>query len=332
MESNMKEILLEVKNLTVNLDLENGPVKVIENLSFTVAPKETLGIVGESGCGKSMTSLAIMGLLPQRVANMTSDSSIQFEGIELTSLKNDALQNLRGSHISLILQDSMTSLNPVTSIEKQMIETIQAHKKISRAEALAQSIDMLRKVGIPAPELRIKDYPHQMSGGMKQRICIAIALLCGPKLLIADEPTTALDVTIQAQILELLKEQKELLGTAVVLITHDLGVISDMVDNVLVMYAGRVVEYSKGDKLFEKPLHPYTQGLLACLPRTEGEDRDLLVIPGQVPLPGQNSEGCKFHPRCAFSVDFCRKAEPPLIDEDGRQVRCWLYKKTESGE
>jgi oligopeptide/dipeptide ABC transporter ATP-binding protein len=322
----MEKTLLEVKNLTVNLVLEYSSSRVIEGLSFTVAPWETLGIVGESGCGKSLTSLAIMGLLPPRVTNITSDSSIYFNGTELTALKARGLQNIRGSQISLILQDSMTALNPVASIEKQMADAILAHKKISRKEARIQSVDMLRKVGIPAPELRIKGYPHQMSGGMKQRICIAIALLCGPKLLIADEPTTALDVTIQAQILELLKEQIKSLGTAVVLITHDLGVISEMVDNVLVMYAGRAVEYSSRTMLFENPLHPYTQGLLACLPHTEGGDRDLQTIPGQVPAPGQRLEGCRFHPRCTFSADLCRREEPPLFDADKRQVKCWLYR------
>jgi peptide/nickel transport system ATP-binding protein/oligopeptide transport system ATP-binding protein len=320
----MEDYLLEVRDLTITLNLKGGKSNVVENLSFHLARGETLGIVGESGCGKSMSSLAIMGLIPPQVGSLSPSSSVRFENTELNTLPARAMQNIRGNQIALILQDSMTTLNPVTSIEKQMVETLRAHRRIGKKEAFNLSVEMLKNVGIPSPEERIKDYPHQMSGGMKQRVNIAIALLCGPKLIIADEPTTALDVTIQAQILELFRNLKKSSHAALIMITHDLGVVSNMADTILVMYAGRVVEYAEARGLFKNPLHPYTRGLMSSIPRIGRTVDKLPVIPGQVASPEDRLEGCRFRPRCSLRTGKCGE-EPPLYERDGQKVRCWIY-------
>jgi oligopeptide/dipeptide ABC transporter ATP-binding protein len=316
--------LLEVNHLSVVLKRKGVSFKAVDGLSFRVEKGRTLGIVGESGCGKSMTASAVMGLIPPQIGGVSADSSILYQGNEILHLPPKAMRDIRGSELGLILQDSMTSLNPVTTIQRQMTETVLAHRKVSRKEAIDLSIEMLRNVGIPSPELRIKEYPHQMSGGLKQRICIAIALLCKPKLIIADEPTTALDVTIQAQILDLIKRLREAIGMAAIVITHDLGVVTDIADDVLVMYAGQEVEYAKADSIFEKPLHPYTQGLLASIPQIHGEVKKLPVIPGHVPAAGDSSVGCRFHSRCSYADTKCRESEPPLRNVGDSHVRCWL--------
>jgi oligopeptide/dipeptide ABC transporter ATP-binding protein len=323
----MNDSLLNVDNLSVELTLDRGTVLVVDGISFHLAQKETLGIVGESGCGKSMMSLSILGLLPG-TGKVCAGSSIRFKGRELASLLQKEIRFIRGNRIALIPQDSMTALNPVITIERQMVDTLHAHNTISKSEARNRSIEMLKKVGIPSPEIRIKGYPYQMSGGMKQRINIAISLLCNPDIIIADEPTTALDVTIQAQILDLMSELKETMDTAIILITHDLGVVSDMTDRILVMYAGQIMEYSDTDKLFKKSLHPYTRGLLASIPRIQNEVKSLAVIPGQVRSVEEKIDGCKFHPRCFYVTDMCKHFEPPLYDVDGQKVKCWLYRDT----
>jgi oligopeptide/dipeptide ABC transporter ATP-binding protein len=327
----MENKLLEIKDLTITLALKSGPSNVVEKLSFSLQKGETLGIVGESGCGKSLSSLAIMGLIPKTVGRPDRDSQVLFHGRDLTKLSAGEMQKIRGDRIALILQDSMTTLNPVTTIEKQMTETLRAHRKITRTEAARLSLEMLRRVGIPAAEERIKDYPHQLSGGMKQRVNIAIALLCNPELIIADEPTTALDVTIQAQILELLGEVKKSSQAAIILITHDLGVVSNMADTILVMYAGRAMEYGKARGLFKKALHPYTQGLLSSIPRMDWTVDTLPVIPGQVASPEEKITGCKFRPRCDYAAEKCL-AEPPLFAVEDQQVRCWLYEPKQREE
>jgi oligopeptide/dipeptide ABC transporter ATP-binding protein len=317
--------LLEVRNLSVDIFAKPSNLRVVDGLSFSLGEKETLGVVGESGCGKSITSLALMRLIPPSIGTADATSSIRLEGRELTQLSARDMRDVRGAKISLILQDSMTVLNPVTTVKKQMVETVRAHRKVSRREAVELSIQTLHKMGIPAPEQRINDYPHEFSGGMKQRISIAIALLCAPRVLIADEPTTALDVTIQAQILSLLKRLRDETGTAIILISHDLGVVADMADNILVMYVGQCVEYSPAAQLFAHPLHPYTEGLLASIPRLDYEVKQLPVIPGNVLAAGQSSEGCRFAPRCAYASDICFAELPPLHRRGERQVRCHMY-------
>jgi oligopeptide/dipeptide ABC transporter ATP-binding protein len=321
--------LLEVRDLSVDILARPANLRVVDGLSFSLEKGETLGIVGESGCGKSITSLALMRLIPSTVGMVDAASSIRLEGRDLAELSAREMREVRGAQLSLILQDSMTVLNPVTTVKKQMVETIRAHRPVSRHEALETSIQTLRKMGIPEPERRINDYPHEFSGGMKQRISIAIALLCAPRVLIADEPTTALDVTIQAQILDLLKSLRDDTGTAIILISHDLGVVADMADDILVMYAGQCVEYSLAAQLFERPLHPYTEGLLASIPRLDYEVKQLPVIPGNVLSAGHGLAGCRFAPRCAHAMDTCLATSPPLYSVGVRQVRCHMYGKPE---
>ncbi|MDR1087904.1 MAG: ABC transporter ATP-binding protein [Coriobacteriales bacterium] len=322
--------LLEVRDLSVDILAKPINLRVVDGLSFSLGEKEILGVVGESGCGKSVTSLALMRLIPPSVGVVDAASSICLEGCELAQLPIQEMRKVCGAKISLILQDSMTVLNPVTTVKKQMIETVRAHRRVTRREALGLSIQILRKMGIPAPEQRINDYPHEFSGGMKQRISIAIALLCAPRVLIADEPTTALDVTIQAQILDLLKRLRDDTGTAIILISHDLGVVADMADNILVMYVGQCVEYSPAVQLFARPLHPYTEGLLASIPRLDYEVKQLPVIPGSVLAADQSLAGCRFAPRCSYASDICFAEPPPLCCVGERRVRCHMYKK--SGE
>lgn len=321
----MAQTVLEVSHLKTSFHSKSGVVTAVDDISFSLGKKETLGIVGESGCGKSVTSLSIMQLLPKKFSVIDSGSSIKFCGKELLGKSKNEMCAIRGKDIAMIFQDSMTSLNPVMTIGRQMSEAFTAHESVSRDEALKQSVEMLRKVGIPAPEERIKEFPHQLSGGMRQRVLIAMALSCQPQVLIADEPTTALDVTIQAQILGLMKEMKQNLNTSIILITHDMGVVAEMADHILVMYAGKVVEQSDARSLFQKPLHPYTQGLLASIPRLDMDVEELYSIPGTVPALNNMPKGCRFCDRCRKATDRCRKEAPDFYEVDGRKVRCFLY-------
>ena len=317
-------MLLSVKNLSTEFPVKKGIVKAVEDVSFDVDAGEILAIVGDSGSGKSVTSLSVMGLLaePGHVAG----GSMEFEGKDLVTLSEREYRELRGNDMAMIFQEPMTSLNPVYRVGKQIVEAIRTHENVSKKEARERAIDMLRKVGIPSPEKRIDDYPHQMSGGMRQRVMIAMALACNPKLLIADEPTTALDVTIQAQILDLLRRLRDDTGMAVLLITHDLGVVSETADRVVVMYCGQVVEEAEVRALFDHPMHPYTLGLLKSIPRLEDDDtKRLYMIKGMVPNPLEMPPGCHFSDRCDSCMDICRTQMPKLVDAGGRKVRCFLY-------
>ena len=317
-------MLLSVRNLCTNFPVKRGIVHAVEDVSFDVDAGEILAIVGESGSGKSVTSLSIMGLLgePGHVAS----GEVKFEGKDLVGLSEKDYRQLRGNDMAMIFQEPMTSLNPVYRIGNQIVEAIRTHEKVGKKEARERAIDLLRKVGIPSPEKRIDDYPHQMSGGMRQRVMIAMALACNPKLLIADEPTTALDVTIQAQILDLLRRLRDETGMAVLLITHDLGVVSETADRVVVMYCGQLVEEAEVRTLFDHPLHPYTLGLLKSIPRLEDDDaKRLYMIKGTVPNPLEMPPGCHFSDRCDSCMDICRTKVPDLVDVDGHKVRCFLY-------
>ena len=321
-------MLLSVKNLSTEFPVKKGIVRAVEDVSFDVDQGEILAIVGESGSGKSVTSLSIMGLLaePGHVAG----GSMEFEGKDLATLSEKQYRELRGNDMAMIFQEPMTSLNPVYRVGNQIVEAIRTHEKVSKAEAKARAVDLLRKVGIPSPEARINDYPHQMSGGMRQRVMIAMALACNPKLLIADEPTTALDVTIQAQILDLLRRLRDDTGMAVLLITHDLGVVSETADRVVVMYCGQVVEEAEVRTLFDHPMHPYTLGLLKSIPRLEDDDsKRLYMIKGMVPNPLEMPPGCHFSDRCDSCMDVCRTKVPELVDVDGHKVRCFLYESAD---
>jgi peptide/nickel transport system ATP-binding protein len=315
--------LLEVCDLSVHLFTARGIVRAVNNVSFALQPSRMLGIVGESGCGKSMTALALLRLIPSPPARIVS-GKIRFEGEDVVTMDAAALRALRGNRIAMIYQDPMTTLNPVFSIGEQIAETVRLHRGDGRAAAWAQAVETLRLVGIPDPDRIAHAYPHQLSGGMRQRAVIAMALACGPRLLIADEPTTALDVTIQAQILELLRRLQGELGMAVIMITHDLGVIADLVDEVAVMYAGNIVEHAPVRQLFAQPRHPYTQGLLRSVPSLEMRAHRLNTIDGVVPSPFAMPAGCAFHPRCNQAMEICRARAPNLSQaEDGARVACW---------
>ena len=289
----MGERVLEVNNLTTVFHTKTGTFPAVSQMNFTLDAGETLAIVGESGCGKSVTSLSIMHLLPDRMGEITPESSIKFKGTEISKYSNKQMSNLRGNEISMVFQDSLTSLNPTMTVMAQMVEPFMVHQKISRKDAEKAAIEMLRKVGIPNPEARVKQYPHQFSGGMRQRVMIAMALSCNPSVLICDEPTTALDVTIQAQILKMIYDLKKELDTAVILITHDMGVVAETADRVLVMYGGQGVELADCHTLFTNPLHPYTQGLLASIPKIDDDTR-LSTIEGMVPSLKDMPKGCHF--------------------------------------
>ena len=318
-----KELLLQLDNLQTYFYTEDGVVKAVDGVSFEIYKGETLGVVGESGCGKSVTSLSIMRLIPEPPGKIEG-GRIMFEGEDLVNKSQSQMRKIRGNDISMIFQEPMTSLNPVYTVGDQITEAIILHQKVSKKEAKEQAIDMLKKVGIPSPEQRVDEYPHQLSGGMRQRVMIGMALSCNPKLLIADEPTTALDVTIQAQILELMKDLKDEFNTSTMLITHDLGVVAEVSDRVAVMYAGKVVEYSDVDTIFHNPKHPYTWGLLKSIPKLDQSVDRLLTIEGVVPSPHNLPEGCSFHPRCRFATDKCREQEPNIEDiEPGHSIRCW---------
>ena len=314
--------LLEVEDLSVVFRRRGvEPFAAVDGVSFTVHPGQTLGLVGESGCGKSVTSLAIMGLLPRRGVEV--HGSVRFEGTDLLRLSPGEMRDRRGRDIGMIFQDPLSSLNPVVPLGVQVAEVLQRHRGMSRSAAKAESARLLELVGIPDPERRLSEYPHQLSGGMRQRALIAIALACRPRLLIADEPTTALDVTIQAQILALLSELVAETGTSLVLITHDLGVVAGLCDDVTVLYAGRVVEQAPRHRLFARPEHPYTHGLLGSVPRLDSpRGEPLRPIPGSVADNIPWSAGCAFAPRCENVVDSCIQRPPPLLPDDGRLLRC----------
>ena len=321
--------LLEVRDLRTYFHTEDGVARAVDGVSFHVDRGEVLGIVGESGCGKSVTSLSIMGLVadPGRIED---GSSITYEGRELTGLSEKEMRGIRGNDIAMIFQEPMTSLNPVFPVGDQIGEALRLHRGMKKKEARERSIEMLRLVGIPVAERRVDEYPHQLSGGMRQRVMIAMALANEPDVLIADEPTTALDVTIQAQILELLDELRDRLGMAILLITHDLGVVAEVCDRVVVMYAGQVVEEGSVDDIFNRPSHPYTQGLLAAVPRADRKEGRLAVIPGTVPAPTAWPKGCRFHDRCPFAWELPREELPPLFDlGGGHRSRCWLVEHPE---
>jgi oligopeptide/dipeptide ABC transporter ATP-binding protein len=314
--------LLEVRDLTTSFRTGGGEVTAVENLSFSLEKGEILGIVGESGSGKSVTALAIMGLLPRPAARIRS-GSIRFEGQDLLMLPDRSMQRLRGPGIAMVFQEPMTSLNPVFSIGEQIMETIRAHEALSQKACFARAVEMLEKVGIPSATARMADYPHQLSGGQRQRVMLAIALVCRPRLLIADEPTTALDVTIQAQILELLMDLRDEFGMAIMMITHNMGVIAETADRVLVMYAGRSVEQAPVLRLFDHPLHPYTRGLLSCVPTLDQDQERLVAIPGNLPEPSRRPPGCRFSARCVHALPMCSEAIPPLRTlESNHEAAC----------
>lgn len=319
--------VLEIKNLHTYFYTDGGVIKAVDGVDVKLRRGATLGIVGESGSGKSVTSLSVMGLLAGTKGKI-ADGEILLDGDDIVKLTKEQQRKLRGSKISMIFQEPMTSLNPVMKIGDQVAECVLQHEKISKKEALKKAEDMLRKTGVPRVEHMMKEYPFQLSGGQRQRVMIAMALVCKPEILIADEPTTALDVTIQAQILDLINELKEKLGTSVMMITHDLGVIAEVADDVMVMYAGKVVEYGSADDIFESPKHPYTSGLMNCIPKLTDEDHTRLdVIKGMVPSFDQMPKGCAFCPRCSEAKDICRERMPELMDVNGHKVRCFKYSK-----
>jgi oligopeptide/dipeptide ABC transporter ATP-binding protein len=316
--------LLEVKGLRTEFRSGGSSFAAVDGISFSLAPGETLGIVGESGCGKSVTSLSIMRLVPNPPGKITA-GEIRLEGRNLLDLPESDMRAVRGDDIAMIFQEPMTSLNPVQTVGDQIIEAVQLHRSLSAAAARARALEMLRLVKIPSPETRLDEYPHQLSGGMRQRVMIAMALACDPKLLIADEPTTALDVTIQAQILDLLRDLRERTGAAIMLITHDLGVVAEIAHRVIVMYAGRIVEEAPVGLLFADPQHPYTLGLLGSIPRlgSDGDER-LTAIEGVVPNPYALPPGCRFSPRCPLADEKCRAEQPTLREiAPGHRAACW---------
>jgi peptide/nickel transport system ATP-binding protein len=314
--------LIEIEGLRILFHGDDGrTTHAVDALDLKLAPGATLGLVGESGCGKSVTSLAIMGLLPRRSADVSG--AIRFDGFDLLQTPDQTLRDLRGNRLAMIFQEPMTSLNPSFTIGDQIIETILRHRGGSRHQARERAIALLRRVHIPSPEKRIDDYPHKLSGGMRQRVMIAMALACDPRLLIADEPTTALDVTLQAQVLDLMRELKATSGAAIILITHDLGVVAEVCDEVAVMYAGEIVERASVDELFASPQHPYTVGLLGSIPRLDRRTDHLATIEGMVPNMTKPPVGCRFAARCPFADDICTKAPPPLAEvSPGHASRC----------
>ena len=318
----MSDTLLDVRDLHVSFSTDRGELTAVDNVSFSLRSGQTVCLVGESGCGKSVTSLTLMGLL---ASNATVSGSIDFAGTDLALLSEDQMRSVRGNDIAMVFQEPMTSLNPVLTIGDQLSEGPRLHLGLSKRAARELALDMLIRVGIPRPEAVLDDYPHLLSGGMRQRVMIAMALSCVPRLLIADEPTTALDVTIQSQILELIKDLGRDSDTAVILITHDLGVVAEMADWVVMMYAGQVVEETDVMTLFERPLHPYTRGLMASIPRLESPPSERLEsIPGVVPGLADMPTGCRFHTRCPFATDICRAQQPALVEvAEGHRARCF---------
>lgn len=317
--------LLKVEGLQVQFQTKKGINTSVDGVSFSIGKGEILGIVGESGCGKSVTSLSILQLLGTNAK--ISQGSIKLSGRELLGLSEEEMCKIRGNEIAMIFQDPMTALNPTLTIGEQLIEPLVIHQGYSKADARKEAVEVLKKVGIAAPEKRMKEYPHQLSGGMRQRVMIAMAVSCAPKLLIADEPTTALDVTIQAQILELMLELRQNMDTAIILITHDMGVVAETADNILVLYAGKVVEYGSVKDIFNAPKHPYTRGLLSSIPPLQEDVEELNTIEGTVPAPGQMPAGCRFGPRCPYAGEHCRREQPGLYPVEGALVSCFQYAK-----
>ncbi|WNC14118.1 ABC transporter ATP-binding protein [Brevibacillus brevis] len=322
----MERYLLEIKGLKTYFFTDEGVIAAVDGVDIRIREGETVGIVGESGSGKSVTSLSAMRLTPGKVV----DGSITFDGKDILALPEERMREIRGNQMAIIFQEPMTSLNPVFTIGDQIGEVVRIHMKYTKAQARERAVEMLRLVGIPRAEQIVDEYPHRLSGGMRQRVMIAMAMACDPKLLIADEPTTALDVTIQAQILDLMRELKEKKGTAILLITHDLGVVAEMCDRVVVMYDGKVVEESDVVTLFTNPQHPYTQGLMKSMPTLDSQEKRLYSIKGSVPAQGTVREGCSFAPRCDKAMDLCRIQPPPLERiERGHLSRCWLHTSDE---
>lgn len=325
----METKLLEVKELKTHFHTERGTVTAIDGVSFAVHAGETVGVVGESGCGKSVTAESILRLLDEK--SVKYEGEILYQGENLLSLSIAGMQKVRGNDISMIFQDPMSSLNPVYTVGNQIVESIQLHQKLGKKEAYNKAIDMLRLTGIPSPEKRVHEYPHELSGGMRQRVMIAMALSCNPKLLIADEPTTALDVTTQSQILDLINDLKEEFNMGTIMITHDLGVVAEVCTRVVVMYLGQVIEEADVKPLFKEPYHPYTQGLMKSIPQIRGDRSEKLhVIEGKVPTLHQIPQGCRFAPRCSYADELCTSKMPELKETDGGQrhkVRCWHYDK-----
>ncbi|MCG8572102.1 MAG: ABC transporter ATP-binding protein [Spirochaetes bacterium] len=322
------DIILQVKDLKTYFKTDDGVVKAVDGVSFNLRKGETLGIVGESGSGKSVTNLSVMKLIPSPPGKIVS-GEVLLDGEDVLKVSDFDMRMIRGNRISMIFQDPMTSLNPFLRISTQMIETIILHQKLDKKAAKEKAVEMLKLVGIPMPEKRIDCYPHQFSGGMRQRVMIAMALSCNPEVLIADEPTTALDVTIQAQILELIKDLSTRLNTGTIMITHDLGVVAGMCENICVMYAGRIIEKAKTDDLFKDPKHPYTVGLINSVPRPDkGYQQRLYSIQGQPPNLINLPDCCPFYPRCEKHMDVCKNKYPAPVElENGRSVSCWLYKE-----
>ncbi|SCX89979.1 ABC transporter ATP-binding protein [Alkaliphilus peptidifermentans] len=320
----MSNNVLEVKNLKTYFYTDKGVVKAVDGVDFTIEYGKTLGIVGESGCGKSITSMSVLRLIPTPPGKI-EDGEVIFEGRDLLKVSEKEIRSIRGNDISMIFQEPMTSLNPVFTVGDQIMEAIILHQKLSEEEARKKAIEMINLVNIPRADKIVDEYPHQLSGGMRQRVMIAMALACMPKLLIADEPTTALDVTIQAQVLEIMNDLKEKLNTAIMLITHDLGVIAEMADHVIVMYCGKVVEEAPVQELFDNPKHPYTQGLLNSKPSIVENKNRLESIRGTVPNPRLLPKGCYFNPRCKYAVDKCRQEQPTLEEiTTGHKVSCFV--------
>jgi len=315
-----KKLLLDIQDLSIHYLAESGTVHAVEHLNLTLAPGENLGFVGETGAGKTTTALGIMGLVPNPPGKVVS-GKILFDGEDLLKKPEEQMRSIRGGKIAMIFQDPMTSLNPVITVDKQIAEMVLLHNDVTEQQALERAEEMLELVGIKRE--RAKDYPHQFSGGMKQRVVIAIALACNPTLLIADEPTTALDVTIQAQVLELMHELRRKINTSLIMITHDLGIVAEMCDKVAIMYAGKVVEYAPTEALFTHPGHPYTEGLFNSIPDLDSDEEELKVIQGLMPDPTNLPSGCTFHPRCPYAVEACSKDVPPMVEiEPGHFVAC----------
>ncbi|WP_040209225.1 ABC transporter ATP-binding protein [Neobacillus jeddahensis] len=321
--------VLEVKNLTTSFFTDDGIIPAVDHVSFHINKGEILGVVGESGCGKSVTSLSIMGLVPNPPGKIIS-GEILLNGEDLTKLPEKRMRQIRGNDVAMIFQEPMTSLNPVYTIGNQLVEAIRLHQKMDKKQARNRAIEIMKHVGLPRAEELIDDYPHQLSGGMRQRVMIAMAMVCEPKLLIADEPTTALDVTIQAQILRLMKKLNENDQTAIMLITHDLGVVAEVCERVVVMYAGKIVEEGDVESIYEHPKHPYTIGLIKSVPDVHMKIDKLYSIPGNVPKPGSIKQGCAFAARCEFATNRCFTETPPLLDMGhGKSVRCFLHETVE---
>lgn len=324
----MEENVLEIKDLKTYFYTPDGIVKAVDGINLSVKRGSILGIVGESGCGKSMTAMSILNLVPQPPGKIVS-GEILYEGRDILKLKESEMRAIRGAKISMIFQEPMTALNPVFTVGEQIAEALRVHKGMNRREAMDKAAELLSLVNIPSARDRIKDYPHQLSGGMRQRVMIAMAISCSPSIVIADEPTTALDVTVQAQVLDLLKQLMEKMGMSMILITHDLGVIAEAANDVAVMYAGRIVEYAGTEGLFAAPTHPYTEGLLNSIPRFNKKKRERLkAIPGVVPRLLDLPEGCKFYGRCGIAIDRCKKEEPLLKEKaKGHLARCWVRER-----